>query len=78
MLKFLYIIDLIAFWAAYNFLHIVKLKYINNIIGISSKNEYFNRLETDYSNENSENLTNLVFYFTILIICLFVYNNINK
>jgi hypothetical protein len=73
----LYIVDLFAFWSAYNFLHILKLKYINKLLGISNTNEYFNRLVSDYntSREKKENIINLVFYFIVIIMCLFVYNN---
>jgi hypothetical protein len=76
----IYVIDLIAFWAAYNFLHIIKLNYINKLLGITDTNEYFNRLSNDnnYLGENRENIINLAFYFIILIICLYVYNNYNN
>jgi hypothetical protein len=71
----LYIVDLIAFWAAYNFLQIIKINYINPIMGLDINQEFFNLINNYIRPVEKQNGKNLLFYFIILIICLLIINN---
>jgi hypothetical protein len=70
-----YIFDLILYWASYNFLHIIKLNYINSIIGLDINQEFFNNDNNSDINNNgriveNKNGRNLIFYLIIIVICL--------
>lgn len=81
-----YIFDLILYWASYNFLHIIKLNYINPIIGLDSNQEFFNNNDGNnngYINNNgriveNQNGRNLVFYLIIIVICLLSLKAVSK
>lgn len=64
-----YIFDLILYWASYNFLHIIKLNYINPLIGLNAHQEYFNNNQNNRPVEDN-NGRNLIFYLIIIVICL--------
>lgn len=64
-----YIFDLILYWASYNFLHIIKLNYINPLIGLDGYQEYFNDNQNNRPVEDN-NGRNLIFYLIIIVICL--------
>ena len=73
-----YIFDLILYWASYNFLHIIKLNYINPIIGLDSNQEFFNNGNNNGRTVESQNGRNLVFYLIIIVICLLSLKAVSK
>ena len=75
-----YIFDLILYWASYNFLHIIKLNYINPIIGLDSNQEFFNSNNNGNNGRIVENQNgrNLIFYLIIIVICLLSLKAVSK
>jgi hypothetical protein len=76
-----YIFDLIIYWASYNFFHIIKINYINPLIGLDNK-DYF-RNSNNQGNKylrpiDYENCYNLFFYLIIIIICLIMLKYLNN
>ena len=65
--------EVILFYSSYNLFHILKLYYINPLMGISNNLEFFNSIPTD-----TENFKNLIYYSLLFIISLTIRVYISK
>lgn len=68
------IVDIIIYWASYNLFHIIKLEYLNPLFNIKKTDFFLNSVEKPV---DTDNMKNLIFYATIVCLCIYLLYLIN-